>query len=194
MQKIMELRALPDAYAIMKSRTSGLLGGWWLLRAIRVVFTLFYTSDSCILAHAQGLLGPTTGSRRSVTHYPLSGRIYHQLAFEVEKSCHQARGLYFVASLCDLHFTRSALYVTDFGILQRYHTAFRPSNVNAILIKIVPHPFCIFCKHIVMGIPQWGQSNQAMRSHVSVQGQTNTVGFAGGRTKTSLSGHFWRPS
>jgi hypothetical protein len=50
-------------------------------------FPLFSTSDSCILAYAQGLLGPTTGPWRFPSHDPLLGWIYHKLAFEVEKTC-----------------------------------------------------------------------------------------------------------
>lgn len=52
-----------------------------------------------------------------------------------------------MASLCDLHFTRSAKYVTKSVILQRYHSAFRPSNVNTILTKIALRLFCMLQRH-----------------------------------------------
>jgi hypothetical protein len=95
-----------------------------------------------------------------------------------------------VASLYALHFTRSAMHVREFDILQRYHAAFRPSNVNAIFIKTILHLFHVSARENSQRNPLC----QTMRSLVSAQGQTNTVSFAGGSTKTSLSGHFWRPS
>lgn len=54
-----------------------------------------------------GLLGPTTGQRRSSLD-PLLGWIHHKLALGSKKLAIEREDCCFMASLYDLHFTRSA--------------------------------------------------------------------------------------